>query len=103
MTLHVVYRSHGGENRKGRPDWYSKQLALLSLARAASLLSAEAQLHFVKEGRCQPTGWPSCNASEKSCRSTSAVAGRPISGCLRSRPTERGRGRTWYYSSKRII
>ncbi|MEZ0163151.1 hypothetical protein AB2L27_00055 [Kineococcus sp. LSe6-4] len=32
--LHVVYRSHGGENAKGRPSWYSKSLALDSFLRS---------------------------------------------------------------------
>ncbi len=35
MALHVVYRSYGTENAKGRPHWYSKALALHSLVRAA--------------------------------------------------------------------
>lgn len=34
--LHVVYRSHGGENAKGRPSWYSKDLALTSFLTAAA-------------------------------------------------------------------
>ncbi|GAB3457725.1 hypothetical protein AB1207_17220 [Kineococcus endophyticus] len=35
--LHVVYRSHGGENAKGRPSWYSKSLALDSFLRSVAL------------------------------------------------------------------
>jgi hypothetical protein len=35
-VLHVVYRSHGGENAKGRPSWYSKDLALASFLAAAT-------------------------------------------------------------------
>ncbi|MEW1960175.1 hypothetical protein [Kineococcus sp. NPDC059986] len=34
--LHVVYRSHGGENAKGRPSWYSKSVALDSFLRAVA-------------------------------------------------------------------
>ncbi|WP_432544500.1 hypothetical protein [Kineococcus sp. SYSU DK002] len=38
--LHVVYRSHGGENAKGRPSWYSKALALDSFLRAVATARA---------------------------------------------------------------
>ncbi|MCX6466634.1 MAG: hypothetical protein NTW05_24055 [Pseudonocardiales bacterium] len=41
MTVHVVYRSYGSENAKGRPDWYSKSLALHSLVRAAEAAGCE--------------------------------------------------------------
>ena len=34
MRLHVLYRSYGGENNKGRPPYYSKRLALISFLRA---------------------------------------------------------------------
>ncbi len=34
MAIRVVYRSHGGENAKDRPDYYSKRLGLLSFLRA---------------------------------------------------------------------
>ncbi len=34
VRLHVVYRSHGGENAKGRPDWYDKRVGLESFCRA---------------------------------------------------------------------
>lgn len=34
-TLHLVHRLYGGENRKGRPDFYSKRLALASFLAAA--------------------------------------------------------------------
>lgn len=40
-TLHVVYRSHGGENSKGRPDWYSKLVGLRSFGRAAQTFRAQ--------------------------------------------------------------
>jgi hypothetical protein len=36
--LHVVYRSHGGENSKDRPDWYSKLVGLESFCRAVDAL-----------------------------------------------------------------
>jgi hypothetical protein len=32
--LHIVYRSHGGENAKSRPPYYSKLLGLASVVRA---------------------------------------------------------------------
>jgi hypothetical protein len=34
MRLHVLYRSYGGENQKGRPSYYSKRLSLLSFLRS---------------------------------------------------------------------
>ena len=34
MRLHVLYRSYGGENRKGRPPYYSKHVSLLSFLRS---------------------------------------------------------------------
>lgn len=40
MELHVVYRSHGGENAKGRPDWYSKLTGLQSFCRAVETARA---------------------------------------------------------------
>jgi hypothetical protein len=48
-VLHVVYRSHGGENAKGRPAWYSKQVALLSFLRAAEGAD-HADLVFLNDG-----------------------------------------------------
>jgi hypothetical protein len=41
MTVHVVYRSYGSENAKGRPDWYSKSLALHSMVRAVEASGCE--------------------------------------------------------------
>lgn len=35
MAVHLVYRSYGGENGKGRPPWFSKAVAAASFARAA--------------------------------------------------------------------
>ncbi len=48
MALRVVYRSHGGENSKGRPDYYSKLLGLLSFLRAVEGLRAE--VVFLNDG-----------------------------------------------------
>ncbi|MEZ0166398.1 hypothetical protein AB2L27_16675 [Kineococcus sp. LSe6-4] len=41
MGLHVVYRSHGGENSKGRPGWYSKRVGLESFCRALDRVRTE--------------------------------------------------------------
>ncbi|MCW2616114.1 MAG: hypothetical protein JWN08_3108 [Frankiales bacterium] len=49
-ALHVVYRSYGGENRKGRPDWYSKVLALTSLVRAVEAVDGDVEVLFVNDG-----------------------------------------------------
>ncbi|WP_131745330.1 hypothetical protein [Frankia sp. Cppng1_Ct_nod] len=50
MKLHVVHRSVGSENRKDRPAFYSKSLALASLLRAVDNLDIEAELVFVNDG-----------------------------------------------------
>jgi hypothetical protein len=50
-VLHIVSRSYGGENKKGRPDYYSKRLSLLSLIQAFQQLNpGEAELIFVNDG-----------------------------------------------------
>ncbi|WP_106209878.1 hypothetical protein [Kineococcus rhizosphaerae] len=41
MRIHVVYRSHGGENSKARPDWYSKLVGLQSFCRAVETLASQ--------------------------------------------------------------
>lgn len=46
--IRVVYRSYGGENLKGRPPFYSKDLALWSLLRAAQ--SAAVRPTFLNDG-----------------------------------------------------
>jgi hypothetical protein len=48
--LHIVYRSYGGENAKGRPIYYSKSLALASVIRAAEQLGPAAQITFLNDG-----------------------------------------------------
>ena len=48
--LHVVYRSHGGENRKARPDYYSKRLALTSFLRALEAVPGRADVLFLNDG-----------------------------------------------------
>ncbi|GAA4979897.1 hypothetical protein [Kineococcus glutinatus] len=52
MILHVVYRSHGGENTKDRPSWYSKRLALLSFCRALEEARRDAvvEVTFLNDG-----------------------------------------------------
>ncbi|CAN5175526.1 hypothetical protein BH10PSE17_BH10PSE17_05690 [soil metagenome] len=49
--LHIIYRSYGGENKKGRPEYYSKHLALASAVRAfQSLEPGQAELLFLNDG-----------------------------------------------------
>lgn len=48
--LHVVYRSHGGENAKGRPAWYSKHLSLLSFLRAVEHSAERVDVVFLNDG-----------------------------------------------------
>ncbi|MEP6697275.1 MAG: hypothetical protein ABJA34_10400 [Pseudonocardiales bacterium] len=48
--LHVVYRSYGGENTKGRPDFYTKRLAVISLLRAVADAGRPVELIFLNDG-----------------------------------------------------
>lgn len=48
--LRVIYRSHGGENSKARPAYYSKLLALASFVRAAEAVDPAPELVFVNDG-----------------------------------------------------
>jgi hypothetical protein len=50
-VLHIVSRSYAGENKKGRPDYYSKRLSLMSLIQAFQQLSpGTAELIFINDG-----------------------------------------------------
>lgn len=46
--IHFVYRSYGGENAKGRPPYYSKNLALASFVTAAT--AVEGEIVFLNDG-----------------------------------------------------
>jgi hypothetical protein len=49
--LHIIYRSYGGENKKGRPDYYSKLLSLASFIRSfAQLKPGVAEVIFLNDG-----------------------------------------------------
>lgn len=48
--LHVVLRSHGGENQKSRPSFYDKLSCLASLVRAVEELGDAAEIVFVNDG-----------------------------------------------------
>ena len=48
--LHIVFRSHGGDNHKDRPDFYSKLLGLASLVRAADAVDPHPEILFVNDG-----------------------------------------------------
>ncbi|MDQ6853018.1 MAG: hypothetical protein M3046_04885 [Actinomycetota bacterium] len=50
MKLHVIYRSYGGENRKSRPAYFSKLLALASFVRAVDQLESPVGLTFLNDG-----------------------------------------------------
>lgn len=52
MGTRLVYRSYGGENRKSRPGYYSKLLALASFVRAAD--AADLDIVFVNDGPIPP-------------------------------------------------
>jgi hypothetical protein len=49
--LHIIYRSYGGENKKRRPDYYSKLLALTSLIRAVERLEKKhVEIIYLNDG-----------------------------------------------------
>jgi len=48
--LHVLYRSTGGENQKGRPPFYSKTLCLGSFLRAFGRIRDRGSITFVNDG-----------------------------------------------------
>lgn len=48
MALRIVYRSHGGENTKDRPGYYSKLLGLVSFLRAVEGMDLE--IVFLNDG-----------------------------------------------------
>jgi hypothetical protein len=48
--LRIVYRSHGGENAKSRPTFYSKLLALASAVRAVRESGSTPQMIYVNDG-----------------------------------------------------
>jgi hypothetical protein len=50
VRLSILYRTHPGENRKQRPAWYSRQLALMSLRRALERADVEQTFTFVADG-----------------------------------------------------
>jgi hypothetical protein len=50
MSLHVVYRSTGGENKKERPPYYSKVMCLLSLLRSIENASEQIDVVFLNDG-----------------------------------------------------
>ncbi|GAB7192723.1 hypothetical protein NUM3379_34320 [Kineococcus sp. NUM-3379] len=47
MRLHAIYRSHGGENSKNRPGWYSKLSCLQSFCRAVEVARGEGEVDVV--------------------------------------------------------
>jgi hypothetical protein len=51
VRLHVIYRSTSGENRKPRPEYYSKLECLYSLLRAREACPDAGDLVFVNDGR----------------------------------------------------
>jgi hypothetical protein len=48
--IHVVYRSHGGENRKSRPPYFNKMVALASFARALDAAGEVAEVIYLNDG-----------------------------------------------------
>jgi len=52
--LRIVYRSHGGENMKARPPYYSKMLALASVVRSVRESGVDPQVIFWNDGPIPP-------------------------------------------------
>lgn len=50
MNLHVIYRSTGPGNRKRRPEFFDKVMALASFLRAAESMDVGPELIFVNDG-----------------------------------------------------
>jgi hypothetical protein len=48
--LHIIYRSVGGDHRKGRPLYFSKMLCLRSMLRSISRMEDRPQITFVNDG-----------------------------------------------------
>jgi hypothetical protein len=48
--MSILYRTHPGDNRKQRPPWYSRPLALLSLRTALQSADIEQTFTFVADG-----------------------------------------------------
>ncbi|MDN5750961.1 MAG: hypothetical protein L0H64_21045 [Pseudonocardia sp.] len=48
--LRILYRSHGGDNSKPRPEYYSKLLALAALLRAVADVEATVEVTFLTDG-----------------------------------------------------
>lgn len=48
MTVHLVYRSYGGDNDKDRPRWFGKLLCAASFVRAAH--EAGLRVHWLNDG-----------------------------------------------------
>jgi hypothetical protein len=50
MTVHVLYRSYGGENMKGRPSYYGKRSSLASLVRSVEEAGPDVDVTFLNNG-----------------------------------------------------
>ncbi|WP_336030439.1 hypothetical protein [Geodermatophilus sp. FMUSA9-8] len=50
MALRLIYRSYGGDNRKGRPDYFDKKACLWSFLRAAEQVAGDVEIVFVNNG-----------------------------------------------------
>ena len=50
MRLHTIYRTTGSENRKARPEWYSKSLAVESYLGSLGAVGDAGDLVFVVDG-----------------------------------------------------
>jgi hypothetical protein len=50
LDLHVLYRSTGGDNRKDRPEFYSKMVCLKSFLHAVAPVRDRIRMTFVNDG-----------------------------------------------------
>ncbi len=53
--LHIIYRTYGGENKKGRPSYYSKILSLMSFLQAVERVNVkDIEIIYVIDGDIPP-------------------------------------------------
>jgi hypothetical protein len=53
-TFHILYRTTARENRKPRPPWYDKGVALASALRAANECDFSIEVHLLADGELSP-------------------------------------------------
>lgn len=69
--LHIIYRTYGGENKKGRPPYYSKILSLMSFLQAVERVDTkDIEVIYVIDGDMPPDRLQAMRASGELLRYT---------------------------------